>query len=118
MIVNLQVGKVFKGKPKKCDIVKTLMLMLLVIQRYIFFQYNLDIINPCSGTCPSTMKSLQKVDYEVNNDINSKVSLCQGDIIKLNVDTVVNSANKILTGRGGIDGSNHEAAGPGLLHEC
>ena len=64
------------------------------------------------------MKSLQKVDYEVNNDINSKVSLCQGDIIKLNVDTVVNSANKTVIGRGGIDGSNHEATGRGLLHEC
>ena len=55
-----------------------------------------------------------KLEFEVNNDINSKVSLCQGDITKLNVDAIVNSVNKTLIGGGGIGGAIHEAAGPGF----
>ena len=62
--------------------------------------------------------SSQKLKFEVNNDINSKVSLCQGDITKLNVDVIVNSVNKILIGEGNIDGAIYEAAGPGLIGEC
>ena len=52
----------------------------------------------------------------VNNDINVKVCLCQGDSTKLNIDVIVNSVNKTLTG--GIDGAIHEAVGPGLEDEC
>ena len=44
---------------------------------------SLDIINPWSVTCPRTLESLQKLEFEVNNDINVKVALCQGDITKL-----------------------------------
>ena len=58
------------------------------------------------------------MEFEINDDINSKVSLCQGDIAKLNVDAIVNSVSKTLIGRGGIDGAIHEAAGLGLLDEC
>ena len=47
-----------------------------------------------------------------------KVSLCQGDMTKLNVDAIVNSVNKALIGGGGIGGAIHEAVGPGLLDEC
>ena len=57
---------------------------------------------------------MQQTEYEVNNGVVSKVSLCQGDIIKLNVDPIVNSANKALIGGGGIDGAIHEAAWQGL----
>ena len=78
---------------------------------------SLDIIKPWSVTCPSTLESLQKLEFEVNNDINVKVSLWQGDITKLNVDVIVNSVNKTLTVVGGIDGAIHEAAGPGLVDE-
>ena len=78
---------------------------------------SLDIIKPWSVTCPSTLESLQKLEFEVNNDINVKVSLWQGDITKLNVDVIVNSVNKTLTVGGGIDGAIHEAAGPGLVDE-
>ena len=67
---------------------------------------------------PYTLESLQKLEFEVNNDINSKVSLCQGDITKLNIDAIVNSVNKTLIGGGGIGGVIHEAAGPVLLDEC
>ena len=82
--------------------------MLLLIQRYriVFFntiqRVSLDIIKPWSVTCPITLASLQKLEFQVNNDINVKVSLCQGDITKLNVDVTVNSVNKKPTVGGGI----------------
>ena len=58
------------------------------------------------------------MEFKVSNDINSKVSLCQGDITKLNIDVIANSVNKTLVGGGGIDGAIHEAAGPVLVEEC
>lgn len=50
--------------------------------------------------------------------LNGRVKVLVGNIVKQEVDVIVNAANSTLLGGGGVDGAIHEAGGEEILREC
>ena len=56
--------------------------------------------------------------YTINEELNFKIALWQGDITKLHVDAIINCTNEDLNERAGVSGQIFAAAGPQMEEAC
>ena len=59
-----------------------------------------------------------KVEFSMNEELNWKIILWQGNITQIGVDAIVNCANETLNDHTGVSGLIHDCAGAELEQEC
>jgi len=64
------------------------------------------------------LRAVKSPAYPPKRSLLDRISLWQGDITILEIDSIVNAANSRLGGGAGVNGAIQDAAGPNLLKEC